>query len=55
MNDILTKQLSRINLYALISRILMKEVDEKFLETFENDEMILSFFPNYQQWEKPKE
>lgn len=55
MNDILTKQLARVNLYALISRILMKEVDEKFLETFENDEMILSFFPNYQQWEKPKE
>ncbi len=55
MNDVLTKQLARVNLYALISRILMKEVDEKFLETFENDEMILSFFPNYQQWEKPKE
>ena len=55
MNDILTKQLARVNLYALISRILMKEVDEKFLETFEDDEMILSFFPNYQQWEKPKE
>ncbi len=55
MNDVLTKQLSRVNLYALISRILMKEVDEKFLETFESDEMILSFFPNYQQWEKPKE
>ncbi|WP_300362894.1 molecular chaperone TorD family protein [Hydrogenimonas sp.] len=55
MNDILTKQLARINLYALISRIMMKEVDEDFLRKFESDEMILSFFPNYQQWEKPRE
>jgi len=55
LNDILTKQLARINLYALISRIMMKEVDEEFLEKFESDEMILSFFPNYQNWEKAKE
>ena len=55
MNNTLTKQIARVNLYALISRILMKEVDEAFLERFENDEMILSFFPNYQTWEKRKE
>ncbi|BDY13812.1 TorD/DmsD family molecular chaperone [Hydrogenimonas cancrithermarum] len=55
MNDVLTKQLARVNLYALVSRIMMKEVDEEFLEKFEADEMILSFFPNYQGWEKPKE
>jgi TorA maturation chaperone TorD len=51
----LTKQLARVNLYALISRIMMKEVDEGFLQKFDNDEMILSFFPNYQQWEKRQE
>ncbi|WP_457594048.1 TorD/DmsD family molecular chaperone [Hydrogenimonas sp.] len=55
MNELLTKQLARINLYALISRAMMKEVDEAFLETIEKDEVILSFFPNYMQWEKPKE
>jgi len=55
MNDVLTKQLARINLYALISRIMMKEVDEDFMEKLESDEMILSFFPNYQKWEKAKE
>ncbi len=55
MEDILTKQLARINLYALLSRVLMREVDEEFLKTLENDEMMLSFFPNYQQWEKAKE
>ncbi|WP_456485314.1 TorD/DmsD family molecular chaperone [Hydrogenimonas sp.] len=55
MNDVLTKQIARINLYALISRIMMKEVDEDFLEKFESDEMILSFFPNYQNWDRRKE
>jgi TorA maturation chaperone TorD len=55
MNDVLTKQMARVNLYALISRILMKELDEDFLEKLESDEMMLSFFPNYQAWEKPKE
>ncbi len=55
MNEILTRQLARINLYALISRVMMKEVDEELLETIESDEVILSFFPNYMQWEKPKE
>ncbi len=55
MNELLTKQLARINLYALISRVMMKEVDEDFLKTLEKDEVILSFFPNYIQWEKPKE
>ncbi len=55
MNEILTRQLARINLYALISRVMMKEADEELLETIEKDEVILSFFPNYMQWEKPKE
>ena len=55
MNDILTKQLARVNLYALVSRLMLKEVDEGFLETLEKDEMMLSFFPNYQQWEKREE
>ncbi len=55
MNELLTKQIARINLYALVSRVLMKEVDEEFLETLDNDEIILSFFPNYMQWEKRSE
>jgi len=33
----------------------MKELDEDFLEKLESDEMMFSFFPNYQAWEKPKE
>jgi len=55
LNDILTKQLARMNLYALISRLLMKELDETALQQLDEDEMMLSFFPNYRQWEKRSE
>jgi len=32
----------------------MVEVDEKFLDTIENDENFLALFPNYAAWEKRK-
>lgn len=51
-NNLLTKQAARVNIYALISRILMNEVDEKLLELIIKDENILSFFPNFQKWDK---
>ncbi|MEA2047486.1 MAG: molecular chaperone TorD family protein [Campylobacterota bacterium] len=43
---------NRIAIYALISRLMLVEVDEAFLEQIEGDEDILSFFPNYKTWEK---
>lgn len=46
---------NRIALYALISRLMLVEVDEKFLENIEKDEALLSFFPNYRDWSKRKE
>lgn len=49
-----TEQLARVNIYALISRILMNEVDEKLLKLILEDENILSFFPNFEQWDKRK-
>jgi TorA maturation chaperone TorD len=55
MKDILTTQHSRINIYALLSRLLISEVDKELLETIENDENIISFFPNYAKWERRKE
>lgn len=51
MNDLLSRQLSRVNIYALIARVLMKEVDEALLKSIEEDESVLSLFPNYQTWE----
>lgn len=46
---------NRIAIYALISRLMMIEVDETFLNQIESDEALLSFFPNYKDWEKRKE
>lgn len=45
---------NRIAIYALISRLMLVEVDETFLKQIESDEDLLSFFPNYKAWEKRK-
>ena len=45
----------RIALYALISRLMLIEVDEDLLQKIEGDEGLLSLFPNYQAWEKREE
>ncbi len=45
---------NRIALYGLISRLMMKEVDDRFLDTIEKDEDLLALFPNYKKWEKRK-
>jgi len=52
--DLKQQQLSRINIYALISRVLMGEVDEELLELILSDKNILSFFPAFKKWEKRK-
>jgi TorA maturation chaperone TorD len=46
---------NRIALYALISRLMMTEVDADFLKSIEESEDILNLFPNYKTWEKRKE
>ena len=55
MKDILTNQNARINIYALLSRLLMNEVDEELLKTIENDENMMAFFPSYAKWGRRKE
>ena len=47
--------LSRSNIYALLSRILMQEIDSDLLNTIRNDENILDFFPNLKEWEPLQE
>lgn len=44
--------LSRSNFYALISRILMQELDSDLLDTIKNDAAILEYLPNLKEWEK---
>ena len=46
---------SRIAIYALISRLMLVEVTEEFLENIEKDRDILALFPNYAAWSKRKE
>jgi len=55
MNEMKQDIENRIALYALISRLMMIEVDETFLEQIESDEALLSLFPNYRDWGKRQE
>lgn len=48
MDDII----ARSNLYALLSRILLQELDEGTLQTLKTDETVLEFFPQWNNWEK---
>ena len=54
-NDLKQQQIARINIYALLSRLTMSEVDESLLKSIEEDENILSFFPTYISWKKRDE
>ena len=46
---------NRIELYAIISRLMLMEVDEEFLNIIESNEDILNLFPNYKDWSKREE
>lgn len=46
--------IARSNIYALLSRILLQEMDETLLETLQNDPTVLEFFPHWDEWEPRK-
>jgi len=46
---------NRIAIYALISRLMLVEVDVTFLKQIESDEALLALFPNYKNWKKREE
>ncbi len=46
---------SRVNIYALMSRILLQELDVKTLKMIKKDENILDFFPTLKEWKQLKE
>lgn len=46
---------NRIALYALISRLMLVEVDDTLLKSIESDEAMLALFPNYKGWSKRSE
>ncbi|EDZ62347.1 putative torD-like chaperone [Sulfurimonas gotlandica GD1] len=41
---------ARVNIYALMSRILLQELDAKSLKMIKEDENILDFFPTLKDW-----
>lgn len=43
--------IARSNIYALLSRIMLQELDVEILNTFMNDETILEFLPHWNEWE----
>lgn len=46
---------NRIALYALISRLMITEIDVEFLNSIESNNELLELFPNYKNWSKRKE
>ena len=44
--------IARSNIYALLSRILLQELDTKLLESIINDKTILEFLPHWNEWEE---
>jgi TorA maturation chaperone TorD len=41
---------SRVNIYALLSRVLLQELDISTLKMIKNDKNILDFFPTFKEW-----
>lgn len=46
---------ARSNIYALLSRILLQELDVEILQTIKKDENILEFLPTFRDWKELKE
>ncbi len=55
MNKNLEQLEARKNIYALISRLLLVEIDEETLNFLKINEEALSFFPNLKEWDKFKD
>ena len=43
---------ARVNIYALVSRILLQELDVATLKMIKNDENVLDFFPTFKEWKE---
>ncbi|MDD4856436.1 MAG: molecular chaperone TorD family protein, partial [Sulfuricurvum sp.] len=44
--------IARSNIYALLSRILLQELDSELLEMLQTDSTVLEFFPHWNEWEQ---
>ena len=44
--------IARSNIYALLSRVLLQELDSETLQTIKTDPTLLEFFPHWNDWEQ---
>lgn len=44
--------IARSNIYALLSRIMLQELESEILDTIINDKTILEFLPHWNEWEQ---
>ena len=44
--------IARSNIYALLSRVLLQELDSETLQTVKTDPTLLEFFPHWNDWEQ---
>ncbi|TDA63061.1 dehydrogenase [Sulfuricurvum sp. IAE1] len=44
--------IARSNIYGLLSRVLLQELDAQTLQTFKTDETVLDFLPHWKEWEQ---
>lgn len=51
MDEKITENQARINMYSFLSRLLVEEVDEELLNKIKNTPEILELFPNTKEWE----
>lgn len=50
MDQKIQENQARINMYALLSRLIMEEVDENTLEMIKSKQELLELFPNTKEW-----
>ncbi len=55
MNSLKQNIEDRINLYGLVSRLMITEVDSEFINSIEKDDAIMEMMPNFRDWSKKKE
>lgn len=51
MDEKITENQARINMYAFLSRLLVEEVDEELLDKIKYTPELLDLFPNTKDWE----
>ena len=51
MDEKITENQARINMYAFLSRLLVEEVDEELLDKIKYTPELLDLFPNTKEWE----